>query len=119
MYHYPELEAFAFQPEDPDTTYKAPPSRLLEKALTDAAIEYEYQTENSPNSADPMKHEILDAVKRWYQYDWLAIENKHVVVPAQAGTQVRWIPACAGMTGRFGFRSRWIPAYAGMTRFGE
>jgi hypothetical protein len=40
-----------------------------------------------------MKREILDAVKRWYQYDWLAIENKHVVVPAEAGTHVRWIPA--------------------------
>ncbi|HXX23017.1 MAG TPA: hypothetical protein VEO19_07700 [Terriglobia bacterium] len=65
-----------------------------------------------------MKREILDAVKRWYQYDWLAIENKHVV-PVKAGTQVRWIPACAGMTGRFGCRNRWIPACAGMTRFGE
>jgi hypothetical protein len=29
-----------------------------------------------------MKREILDAVKRWYQYDWLAIENKHDVAPA-------------------------------------
>ena len=45
-----------------------------------------------------MKREILDAVKRWYQYDWLAIENKHDVVPAEAGTHVRWIPAYAGMT---------------------
>jgi len=41
-----------------------------------SAIEYECQTENAPNTADPMKREILDAVKRWYQYDWLAIENK-------------------------------------------
>ncbi|MGD0129981.1 MAG: hypothetical protein ABSF46_32080 [Terriglobia bacterium] len=40
------------------------------------AIDYHCQTENSPNSADLMKREILDAVKRWYQYDWLAIENK-------------------------------------------
>ena len=31
-----------------------------------------------------MKREILDAVKRWYQYDWPAIENKHDVVPAEA-----------------------------------
>ena len=71
---------------------------LLEKALADAAIEYECQSENSPNSADPMKREILDAVKRWYQYDWLAIKNKHDVVPAEAGTHVLWIPAFAGMT---------------------
>ena len=56
---------------------------------------------SSTHAADPMKREILDAVKRWYQYDWLAIESKHDVVPAEAGTQVRWIPACAGMT-RFG-----------------
>jgi hypothetical protein len=45
-----------------------------------------------------MKSEILDAVKRWYQYDWLAIENRHDVVLAEAGTHFRWIPACAGMT---------------------
>jgi len=45
-----------------------------------------------------MKREILDAVKRWYQYDWLAIEKKRVVVPAEAGTHIRWIPAYAGMT---------------------
>jgi len=73
---YPELEAFGFQPDDPATVCKASPSRLLEKALADAEIGYECQTENSPNTADPMKREILDAVKRWYQYDWLAIENK-------------------------------------------
>jgi len=41
-----------------------------------AAIEYECQTENSPNTADPMRREVLHAVKGWYQYDWLAIENK-------------------------------------------
>jgi hypothetical protein len=76
FFAHPELEAFGFQPDDPATTYKAPPSRLLEKALADAEIGYECQTENSPNTADPMKREILDAVKRWYQYDWLAIENK-------------------------------------------
>ena len=71
-------------------------ARLLEEALADAEIEYECQTENLPNTADPMKREVLDAVKRWSQYGWLAIENKHDVVPAEAGTQVRWIPACAG-----------------------
>jgi hypothetical protein len=45
-----------------------------------------------------MKREILDAAKRWNHYDWLAIEGKHVVVPAEAGTHFRWIPAYAGMT---------------------
>src|SRR5579863_1150899 len=71
-----ELEPFGFQPDDPATTYKAPPSRLLEQALAEAGIEYECQTENSPSAVDPMKREILDAVKRWYQYDWLSIDNK-------------------------------------------
>ena len=33
-----------------------------------------------------MKREILDAAKRRNHYDWLAIEGKHVVVPAEAGT---------------------------------
>jgi pimeloyl-ACP methyl ester carboxylesterase len=32
-----------------------------------------------------MKREILDAVKRWYQYDWLALENKNGVVVSEAG----------------------------------
>jgi hypothetical protein len=39
-----------------------------------------------------MKREILDAVKRWYQYDWLAIENKHVVVPRKRGPMVGGFP---------------------------
>jgi len=76
FFAHPELEPFGFLPEDPATTYKAPPSRLLEQALAEAGVEYECQTENSPTPADPMKREILDAVKRWYQYDWLAIDNK-------------------------------------------
>jgi hypothetical protein len=76
FFAHPELEPFGFQPDDPATTYKAPPSRLLEQALAEAGIEYECQTENSPSTAQPMKREILDAVKRWYQYDWLSIDNK-------------------------------------------
>jgi pimeloyl-ACP methyl ester carboxylesterase len=32
-----------------------------------------------------MKREILEAVKRWYQYDWLALENKNGVVVSEAG----------------------------------
>jgi hypothetical protein len=59
----------------------APTSAL--HALAEPAIEYECQSENSPNTADPTKREILDAVKRWYQYDWFAIENKHDVVPGK------------------------------------
>src|ERR1039458_6567779 len=76
FFAHPELEPFGFEPDDPATTYKAPPSRLLEQALAEAGIEYECQTENSPTTAQPMKREILDAVKRWYQYDWLSIDNK-------------------------------------------
>jgi hypothetical protein len=49
--------------------------RALLCVIRDAAIEYECQAENSPDAADPMKRDILDAVKRWDQYDWLAIEN--------------------------------------------
>jgi hypothetical protein len=48
----------------------------------DCRARYECQGENLPNTADPMKREILDAVKLWYHYDWLAIENKNAVVPA-------------------------------------
>jgi hypothetical protein len=74
---------------------------ILQCAPTGASIEYQCQSENSPNTADPMKRENRDAVKRSYQYDWLAIENKHDVALAEAGTDVRWVPAFAGMT-RFG-----------------
>jgi hypothetical protein len=64
-------------------------------------IDYQRQSESSPNTADQIRREILDVVRRWYQYDRLAIETELVVVPAEAGTHVRWIPAFAGMT-RFG-----------------
>ena len=73
---HPELEPFGFQPDDPATTYKAPPSRLLEQALAEAGIEYEWQTENSPSAARTHEARVLDAVKRWFQDDWLAIDNK-------------------------------------------
>jgi hypothetical protein len=63
----PETEGFCFVP------------------LVHAAIEYDRPTENLPNTADPMKREILDAVERWYQYDWLAIENKYVVATRRRG----------------------------------
>jgi hypothetical protein len=38
----------------------------LEDALRRAAIDYECQTEKSPQAVDPVKQEILEAVKRWY-----------------------------------------------------
>ncbi len=82
----------------PTSALHASQSCLLERALADAEIGYQCQTENSSNAADPMKREILDPVKRWYQYDWLAMENKLGVVPAEAGTHFRWIHAFAGMT---------------------
>jgi hypothetical protein len=48
----------------------AEPSSAMSGAVKpgdrDAATQHECQAENSPNTADPMKREILDAVKRWY-----------------------------------------------------
>ena len=71
-----DLEGFGFAPDDPATAYKAPFSRALEQALDSAGIECECQRESSPRATDPLKQEILEAVKRWYHYDWLSIENK-------------------------------------------
>jgi hypothetical protein len=39
-----------------------------------------------------MKRAILDAVKRWYQYDWLAIENKYIVAPGRRGPMLGGFP---------------------------
>jgi hypothetical protein len=66
--------------------------------LVHAATEYDRPTEDLSSTAGPMKHAILDAVKRRCRYNWLANESKNIVVPAKAGTHVRRIPACAGMT---------------------
>jgi hypothetical protein len=71
---HPELEPFGFTADD--GFHKAPASRALEETLRRAGIDYECQTENSPQAVDWMKRETLEAVKRWYQHDWLAIENK-------------------------------------------
>jgi hypothetical protein len=73
---HPELEPFGFAAEDLGEFRKAPASRALEDALRRSMIDYECQTEKSPQAVDPIKQEILEAVKRWYQHDWLAIENK-------------------------------------------
>lgn len=73
---HPQLEPFGFAADDPAGVRKARHSRALEETLRRAGIEYECQTEKSPQAVDPIKQEILEAVRRWYHYDWLAIENK-------------------------------------------
>ncbi len=71
-----ELERFGFATDEDASFYKAPLSRALEEAVVGAGIEYDWQSESSPQGIDWMKREILEAVKRWYQHDWLGIENK-------------------------------------------
>lgn len=73
---HPELEPFGFAAEVEAGFRKAPARRALEETLRRAGIDYEFETQKSPQAVDPMKQEILEAVKRWYYYDWLAIENK-------------------------------------------
>lgn len=72
----PELEPFGFVTDGESSSLKAPGSRALEDALRRAGVDYECQTEKSPQAVDWMKREILEAVKRWYYHDWLGIENK-------------------------------------------
>ncbi|HTG59508.1 MAG TPA: hypothetical protein VMG63_08895, partial [Terriglobia bacterium] len=71
-----ELERYGFAPDDPADVYKATFSGVLKEALEAAGVDYECQNESSPQAVDWMKREILEAVKRWHQHDWLAIENK-------------------------------------------
>src|SRR6266536_4135905 len=63
---HPELERFGFVGDDAVGIQKAPQSRAEEDALKAAQVEYDAQTESAPHSADPLKQEILEGVKRWF-----------------------------------------------------
>jgi hypothetical protein len=56
--------------------YKAPQSKTLEEALRTAGLDYDCQAETGPGSTDPFEQETLEAVRRWFYYDWRRIENK-------------------------------------------
>jgi len=73
---HPELESFGFQGDEEAASYKAPESQTLEDSLRAAHVEYESQAETGAAFADPLKQEILEAVKRWFYQDWRRIENK-------------------------------------------
>jgi len=73
---HPELERFHFLPDEASRSHKALQSAALEQVLKARNIEYECQAEISPELVDPLKLEILAAVKRWFYYDWRRIENK-------------------------------------------
>jgi hypothetical protein len=44
--------------------------------LRGAGLGYDCQVESGPGSRDPLKQETLEAVRRWFYYDWRRIENK-------------------------------------------
>jgi hypothetical protein len=71
-----DLERFGFDFHEPTGSYKAPQSLALEEALRAAKVNFHYETENPPQSVDPLKREILEGVKRWFYHDWRRIENK-------------------------------------------
>jgi hypothetical protein len=73
---HPELERFTFEGDEVAGTQKAPESPALENALRASHVEYECQTETFGSADDPLKPEILEAVKRWFYQDWRRIENK-------------------------------------------
>src|SRR5262249_41633695 len=76
LLEHPELESFEFHGNEQTESHKAPESQRLEEALLAADVEYECQTESQLLVADPLKQEILEAVKRWFYQDWRRIENK-------------------------------------------
>jgi hypothetical protein len=73
---HPDLERFGFEADDVAGVYKALQSKALEEALRTAGVDYDGQAETGPGSTDPFKQETLEAVRRWFYYDWRRIENK-------------------------------------------
>ena len=71
-----ELEKFGFVHDPAEKSYKVPQSLAVAEALRSGGVEYRTETENPPESVDPLKREILDGVKRWFYNDWKRIENK-------------------------------------------
>jgi hypothetical protein len=64
-----DLECFGFEFDEPAGTYKAPQSLALEEALRVAKVTFHCETEDPPNTIDPLKREILEGVKRWFYHD--------------------------------------------------
>jgi len=60
---HPELEQFGFSHNANAKCYKAPQSLALAEALKSRDIPYRTETENPPESIDPLKREVLDGVK--------------------------------------------------------
>jgi hypothetical protein len=73
---HPDLERFDFKADEKGDVYKAPQSKALEEVLRAMKADYECQVESGPGFADPFKQETLEAVKRWFYYDWRRIDNK-------------------------------------------
>ena len=73
---HPELERFHFEPDSAARCHKALQSTALEELLKAGEIDYECKVESSLGSVDPLKLEVLEGVKRWFNHDWRRIENK-------------------------------------------
>jgi len=71
-----ELHRVGFEPDDTGLMYRAENSPHVQSALHQHAIQADLQHESSGVAADLDKKEQLEAVKRWYEYDWKRIDKK-------------------------------------------
>ena len=70
-----DLKAFSFELDKPNNVYRAKAITELCDALRNKKVPFQFNA-NSSRDRDFRKWEQLEAVKRWFHYDWKRIEPK-------------------------------------------
>ena len=70
-----DLKAFSFELDKPNNVYRAKAATELCDLLRNKKVPFQFDA-NSSSDRDFRKWEQLEAVKRWFHYDWKRIEPK-------------------------------------------
>ena len=74
--HFDGLKLFDFTLDEPLKMYRAKDTPGARRYLETNSLDFECLSEAGFDKADPDRWEQLQAVKRWYNYDWRRIEPK-------------------------------------------
>ncbi len=74
--HIADLKAFGFEYDETVNMFRAKETPGLRAFVKRSAVEYEFLSEAGFDQIDTDRYEQLQAVKRWFYYDWKRIEPK-------------------------------------------
>ncbi len=76
MEHVEQLHELGFEADQSGLTYRAPDSPQVQEALFQYKIQSDLLGEPQDDLTDSDSREQIEAVKRWYEYDWKCIDTK-------------------------------------------